>query len=55
MEEVVIFYGHFVYTMAIYYIFWSFGIFSPHFGMLYREKSGNPEVSRASKGKKDEF
>jgi hypothetical protein len=28
--------------MAIWYIWWSFGNFSPRFGMLYEEKSGNP-------------
>jgi hypothetical protein len=30
--------------MAIWYILWSFGIISPRFGMLYDEKSGNPEA-----------
>jgi hypothetical protein len=28
--------------MVIWYILWSFGIFSLPFGMLYQEKSGNP-------------
>jgi hypothetical protein len=47
MEDGAIFYEHFVYFtakyfMAIWYILWSFGIFSHRFGMLYREKSGNP-------------
>jgi hypothetical protein len=45
--------GHFsrrfVYLMAIWYILWSFGIFS-RFGMLYEETSGNtaskPQVFR---------
>jgi hypothetical protein len=35
------FYGKMVYFMAIRFILWPFGIFS-RFGMLYREKSGNP-------------
>jgi hypothetical protein len=43
--------GHLVlvYFMTIWYILWSFGIFYGHlvyfyrFGMLYLEKSGNPE------------
>jgi hypothetical protein len=36
--------------MAIWYILWSFGTFCghlvyfSHFGMLYREKSGNPDT-----------
>jgi hypothetical protein len=30
--------------MAIWYILWSFGIFSPHLGILYKEKSGNPSL-----------
>jgi hypothetical protein len=44
-----IFYGHLLYFMAIWYILWPFGIFcdrlihSPRFGMLYHEKSGNPD------------
>jgi hypothetical protein len=33
-----IFYTHLVYFMVIWYI-------SPHFGMLYQEKSGNPAAS----------
>jgi hypothetical protein len=49
MEDVGIFYDHFVYFTAKWYILWPFGavcghlvyIF-PRFGMLYREKSGNP-------------
>jgi hypothetical protein len=38
-----IFYCHLVYFVAIWYILWSFGvpIFS-RFGMLRKEKSGNP-------------
>jgi hypothetical protein len=45
MEDVGIFYGHFglfygrlVYIVAIWYMLWSFGIFSP----LHQEKSGSP-------------
>jgi hypothetical protein len=34
-----IYYGHLVYFMT----FWAFCIFSPHFGILHQEKSGNPE------------
>jgi hypothetical protein len=34
----VIFYGHLVHFVAIWYIL-------PRFGMLYREKSGNPVLS----------
>jgi hypothetical protein len=43
-----IFCGHLVYFVVIWYILWSFGIFYCHlvhfscFGMLYKEKSGNP-------------
>jgi hypothetical protein len=42
MENVGIFYGHFVYFMAILYILWLFGIIFSRFGMLYQEKFGNP-------------
>jgi hypothetical protein len=44
-----IFCGHLVYFVVIWYILWSFGIFCGHlvyffrFGMLYQEKSGNPD------------
>jgi hypothetical protein len=47
MEDVGIIYGHLVYFAAISYlmwILWSFHIFFPRFGILYREKSGNPEL-----------
>jgi hypothetical protein len=30
--------------MPIVYILWSFCLFSPTFGMLYKEKSGNPAI-----------
>jgi hypothetical protein len=45
-----IFYGRLVYFIAIWYILWQFDIFVchlvifPSFGMLYQEKSGNPEL-----------
>jgi hypothetical protein len=48
MKDVGIFYGQLINFPAIWRILCSFGIFSPvlvHFtcfGMLYREKSGNP-------------
>jgi hypothetical protein len=35
------------YCMVIWYIVWLFGIFSPRFGMLYQQKSGNPVNPRA--------
>jgi hypothetical protein len=37
-----IFYDQLEYFIAILYILWSFGVFSPFFGMLYRVKSSNP-------------
>jgi hypothetical protein len=49
MEDVGIFYGHFVYFTAKWYIIWPFGAFCGYsvyfcrFGMLCREKSGNPD------------
>jgi hypothetical protein len=50
MENVGIFYDHLVYFMAIGNTLWPIGIFCGHlvyfpcFGMLYEEKSGNPET-----------
>jgi hypothetical protein len=44
-----LFYGHFVDFTAIWYLFWPFWfIFEAfvifyHFGILYQEKSGNPD------------
>jgi hypothetical protein len=35
--------GHLACFVAIWYILWSFGIFSPHYGMLHQEKSGYPD------------
>jgi hypothetical protein len=55
IENIIILYGHLEYTTAIWNILRPFGIFYghwylvviwyiyPHFGMLYQEKSGNPE------------
>jgi hypothetical protein len=49
MEEVGIFYVHLVYFMAIWYSlcflvsFIGFWYIYFHFGVLYQEKSGNPE------------
>jgi hypothetical protein len=38
--------------MAIWhYILWSFGIYCPCFGTLYREKSGNPGWQKAEEKK----
>jgi hypothetical protein len=34
--------------MAIWHILLSFGIFSPHCGMLYQDKSGNPVLNSSS-------
>jgi hypothetical protein len=54
MEDVDIFYGHFVYFMVKGYILLPFGTFCGHlvdffrFGILYREKSGNPAVHTSS-------
>jgi hypothetical protein len=51
IEDVGVFYGHLAYFTAIWYILWPFGIFYGHlvyfsrFGMLYKEKSGNPALS----------
>jgi hypothetical protein len=38
-----IFCGHLVHCVVIWYILWSFDVFSA-FGLLYQEKSGNPEI-----------
>jgi hypothetical protein len=48
-----IFFGHlicFFWLFGIFfppfcYVFWLFGIFFPRFGMLYKEKSGNPDLN----------
>jgi hypothetical protein len=48
MEDVGVFHGHLEYFTAIRYILWPFGNFVviwynfPRFGILCREKSGNP-------------
>jgi hypothetical protein len=47
MEDVGIFYVHLVFFTAIWYILWilcSFGIIFSRFGILYEERSGNPEI-----------
>jgi hypothetical protein len=50
MEGVGIFYVHLVYFTDIWYILWAFGIFYGRlvdffrFGILYQEKSGNPDA-----------
>jgi hypothetical protein len=49
-EDVGIFYGHLVHFTVFCYISWTFGIvrgnlgYFPPFGILYQEKSGNPEL-----------
>jgi hypothetical protein len=54
MENVDIFYSPLVYFTAIWYILWPFGIiygnlvYFSRFGMLYKEKSGNPVYSSGS-------
>jgi hypothetical protein len=51
MEKVGTLYGHLEYTYllrpfgtfnTLLVIYWKFGIFSPRFGILCQEKSGNP-------------
>jgi hypothetical protein len=48
MEDVGIFYGQLVHFTVFCYILWTFGIvrgnlvYFLRFGMLYKEKSGNP-------------
>jgi hypothetical protein len=41
LQPIDIFYGHLVYFVVICYIF-------PHVGILYEEKSGNPNVEPLS-------
>jgi hypothetical protein len=55
MENAGIFYGHLEHFTVIWYILWPFGnvvaiwyIF-PRFGLLCREKSGNPGLRRVKK------
>jgi hypothetical protein len=49
MEDVGIFYGHLVHFTVFCYILWTFGIvrgnlvYFSRFGILYQEKSGNPD------------
>jgi hypothetical protein len=48
-EDVGIFYGHLVHFTVFCYILWTFGIVCGNllcisrFGILYQEKSGNPD------------
>jgi hypothetical protein len=44
MENLCIFYDHLVYFMTVGNSLWPLGIFHPHFGILYQEKSGNPAL-----------
>jgi hypothetical protein len=50
MEDRGIFYGHLVHFTVFCYILWTFGIvrgnlvYFSRFGILYQEKSGNPEA-----------
>jgi hypothetical protein len=49
MEDVGIFHGRLVYFKAVWYILCPFGIFDDYlvyfysFGILYQDKSGNPD------------
>jgi hypothetical protein len=57
MEDVGICYGHLVHFTVICYILWTFGIvrgnlvYFSRFGIMYREKSGNPETNRRRRGR----
>jgi hypothetical protein len=50
MTDVGIFYGHLVHFTVFSYILWTFGIYRGNLvyfsriGILYQEKSGNPET-----------
>jgi hypothetical protein len=52
MEDVGIFYGHLVHFTVFCYILWTFGIvrgnlvYFSRFGILYQEKSGNPDCQQ---------
>jgi hypothetical protein len=52
MEDV---YGQLVHFMVLCYILWTFGtvrgnlVYFPRFGILYQEKSGNPDFERQPK------
>jgi hypothetical protein len=60
MDDVGILYGHLVYFIAIGYILVAFGIFKcdlvyfSRFGMLFQEKSGNPEEKEKLANQKSE-
>jgi hypothetical protein len=53
IEDVGIFYGHLVHFKVFCYILWTFGIvrgslaYFSRFGILYEEKSGNPDHALA--------
>jgi hypothetical protein len=53
MEDVGIFYGHLVHFTVFCFILWTFGVvrdnlvYISHFGILYKEKSGNPDPTDA--------
>jgi hypothetical protein len=48
--KMLVYYDHFVYFTVKWYMLWPFGTFCghlvifSHFGMLYREKFGNPGI-----------
>jgi hypothetical protein len=50
MEDVGIFYGHLAHFTVFCFILWTFGVvrgnlvYISHFGILYKEKSGNPDL-----------
>jgi hypothetical protein len=57
MENLEIFYDRLVYFTAIGNILWPFGIFCGHlvyfpcFGILYQEKSGNPDPTEVQESR----
>jgi hypothetical protein len=57
MENLGVFYDHLVYFTAIGNILWPFGIFCGHlvyfpcFGILYQEKSGNPDPTEVQESR----
>jgi hypothetical protein len=50
MEDVGMFHGHLVHFTVFCYILWTFGlnrgnlVYFSRFGVLYQEKSGNPDL-----------
>jgi hypothetical protein len=62
LEAVGIFYSYLVYFVVILYILWPFGTFNgqsvyfSRFGMLHKEKSGNPgQMSIISPAQTDSY